>query len=55
MERTTLVGGLTDADRDHGSGLFDQAIDGQGGPAHKLVIFDLLIECILARQVSVSG
>jgi hypothetical protein len=40
MELTTLVGGLTVADRDHGVCRFDEAIDGQGRAAHKLVILD---------------
>jgi hypothetical protein len=55
MECTAAVGALTVADRDHGVGLFDEAIDGQGRAAHELVVLDLTVERVLAPQMGVAG
>lgn len=54
-EFTTLVGGLAVTDRNHGLGLFDEAIDDQRRATHEVVVLDLLIERVLAREMGVSG
>src|ERR687897_893750 len=54
MALTALARRLAIADGDDGVVLFDEPIDGQGGAAHELVVLDLLIERVLAREMFVS-
>jgi putative polyketide hydroxylase len=47
--------GLAAADGDHGVGLLDESVDGQGGAADEVFVLDLVVERGVAGQVPVAG